>query len=66
MVNHIGTWKYRFRMVSLSTWSGGTGNRNPAMIVYPSNKMHRIFHQDRRISGRKGREVWVVLEGVDA
>jgi hypothetical protein len=42
MVNHIGTWKYRFRMVSCRINLAGTGMRKPPMMAYKRKMMAAV------------------------
>ena len=45
MANHMGTWKYRFRMLSFTMANCGTGSKKPATAEYSSSTTVRIFHQ---------------------
>jgi len=50
MVNHIGTWKYRLRIVSLMMNCLGTGIKKPPITVYARKIIQTTFHHDRRIN----------------
>ena len=49
IANHIGTWKYRLRIVSFRIGSRGTGSKKPATTVYNNKKMVNTFHHERTL-----------------
>src|SRR5699024_2525552 len=44
MLNHMGTWKYTFRIDSFKICNLGTGPRKPATIEKPTKTTPRYFH----------------------
>jgi hypothetical protein len=44
ILNHMVTWKYKFRTVSFKMSSLGTGNNKPAIIEYRTRIIPRVFH----------------------